>query len=617
MSTTSAGTPDLATAARALLPATLLDLPLMRLRLAEPVHTRLRDAGLLTVADVLERAGDAEAGPSADDLTALQEALTRALTDGLRQFESVDTSDWPSLLAQLLGPLEQDDRRLFCSAIGVDGPARSRRALQQQVGTDKLDERCQSIRTALMQHSVGLMRRLAEEATAEFDAFDGVLLADHAAVGSVMEIAASACDDPELGLRLAAFCLPSLCHLHRGALYGVPPRRFRELTRVLPQLVPQHRLPLPVDAIVAQLAERGVQVPRGALLHALRTEVHTAIELDEQLGEMAVPDPRKPAARLAGLLEEIAQPTPLADLVFAYRERFRFASLSRVYQQLSGSGTFLRLGQELWSLRRWHEQDLEAVTDLAETIARRVCSAEDRIDVHEAVRVERPDADDRTSWLVLDRLAADPRVRLLGRGDACAGDHQQSSVMRRLQRAFRRAAGDVVEGLFVKNQPESQRRLIQRLLEHNRAFVRPEPDRIDVLTNYPFNAERMQRLLGIVHDHLQQRVGYAHADALKELVDAHDLGGKWLSPQLLADILRRNGPFEVLEPGIVALADLALPQSLRRSARQALRKSGRAVTIPELVRARPELAEFRPCLARLLLDDPLVQSPDGIYFVLG
>ena len=73
----------------------------------------------------------------------------------------------------------------------------------------------------------------------------------------------------------------------------------------------------------------------------------------------------------------------------------------------------------------------------------------------------------------------------------------------------------------------------------------------------------------------------------------------------------------MLEPGIVALADLALPQGLRRSARQALRKSGRAVTIPELVRARPELAEFRPCLARLLLDDPLVQSPDGIYFVLG
>jgi hypothetical protein len=81
-------------------------------------------------------------------------------------------------------------------------------------------------------------------------------------------------------------------------------------------------------------------------------------------------------------------------------------------------------------------------------------------------------------------------------------------------------------------------------------------------------------------------------------------------------VLRRNGPFEVLSPGIVALRDLALPSILMRSARQALRAAGEAVTIQDVVRARPDLAEFSECLAELLLEDPLVQSPDGTYFIL-
>ena len=156
-----------------------------------------------------------------------------------------------------------------------------------------------------------------------------------------------------------------------------------------------------------------------------------------------------------------------------------------------------------------------------------------------------------------------------------------------------------------------------RLLEHNRAFVDAGPDRIDTLTNYPFNAERMQRLTKLVLEQLQKRAGYAQAEALKDLVDQTDLGGKWLSPSLLADILRRNGPFEVLAPNIVALEDLALPRILARSGRQALRELGEVVTIDDVLRVRPDLSAFRECLAELLANDPLVQSPDGRYFVLS
>ena len=468
-----------------------------------------------------------------------------------------------------------------------------------------------------MQHCGGLLARLRTEIQREFAAFDGVLRTEHAAGGSLVAALAQVDEhDCELGLRLAAFCLPHECHLHRGVLHGVGSRRFRELLRTLPPLVPQHRLPMSIDSIDEQLRSHGIEAPRGVLLHVLRTELRAAIELDGEHGEIAVPDPLTPAARLVEILTELGEPSRLTDLVFAYRERFRFASQRRLLRHLSSNSAFLRVSKDHWSLRRWHEQELVDIATTAEQVARRICTEEAG---HHRIVDLLPEqlADERHAWLVLDRLRDDPRVRLLGRGEACPADRRQSHVMERLLRAFRRAAGDVVASLFVENQPQEQRRLVERLLRHNRAFVRSAPDRIDTLTNYPFNTERMQRLIKLAREHLQKRTGYAHIDALKDAVDQTDLGGNWLSCDLLADILLRNGPFEMLPGGTVALESLSLPSILMRSARKALRDAGEAVTIADVVRARPDLAEFVDCLAELLVEDPLVQSPDGKYFLLA
>jgi hypothetical protein len=605
------------TTAQRLLPTELWQLPLARLSLESGLAEQLAGRGLLTVGCALELPTEAlrEGGAiTPDEQVALCEALHRALADGLRQFDTGTANDWPTLRAQLLGPLDDIGRRILIAAVGIEQPVQPRSALLQLLGASQLDESLHHIRTTLMQHSSGLMRRMQEELEREFQAFDGTLYANHAAADSVIAITGSACDDAELGLRIAAFCLPHICHLHRGALHAMTPRRFRELVRTLPQLVPQHRLPLAIDTVSAQLGERGICAPRGALIHVLRTELRTAVELDGELGEVAVPDPSTPAARVADILAEIGQPTALVDLVFAYRERFRFASEQRLLHHLSCSGAFLRVAPDTWSLRQWHEQQLLDCTELTDQIARRISSADTRQDVLAMVQ---EDHDEQTAWLVLDRLAEDPRVRMLGRGQACAKEQSQSTTMRRLHRAFRRAAGEVVKSLFISNQPEAQRRLVLRLLDHNRAFVQVGDDRVDTLTNYPFNAERMQRLIKLVLAHLQARSGYAQVEAILAAVNDTDLGGKWLTPRLLADVLRRNGPFEVLSPGIVALRDLSLPSILMRSARQALRAAGEAVTIRDVVRARPHLAEFSDCLAGLLLEDPLVQSPDGEYFILA
>ncbi len=600
-----------ADAAARLLPQALLDLPLAGLPVHEAVQERLADGGLLCVWDALSRA---PAAISDADAAAVQRALANALDAALGGLAAASSYDGPALRARLLAPFAEADRRLLAAAIGIDEPPQRRQALKRMVGDDGLDDCLQMLRTTLAQRCNDLISRMQVELEAGFLAHTGLLTSADLAPGSLLREVCAEADDEELGLRLAAFCLPSVCHLHRGALCAATSRVFRELMRALPLLAPQHLLPMPISALATQLERRNIDAPRGVLTHLLRTELHASIEVDPELGEVAAPDASTPAARLKELLEELDGPATLNDLTFAYRERYRFATRARLLRHLSENEAFVRIAHDVWSLRNWHLERLAAVQELTEETARRVSAADHRVDLVESLESEHGP---ETAWLVLDQLRGDPRVRLLGRGEACAADQKQSSVMRRLQRAFRRAAGDVVKGRFLDNQPESQRRLVQRLLEHNRAFVDTAADRVDTLTNYPFNAERMHRLIQLVFDQLNRRAGYAKVQAIKALVDQTDLGGRWLTPELLADVLRRNGPFEVLAPNIVALEDLHLPRALARSARQALRELGEPRTLEEVLRERPELTGFRGCLAELLMDDPLVQSPDGRYFVLA
>ncbi|MCC7397918.1 MAG: hypothetical protein IT455_12705 [Planctomycetes bacterium] len=599
-------------AADRLLPAALLALPLAKV-LAADLTARLTAASLLTVGDLLhtrqQQLDDATA-------TAIRDALDRVLQDGLRQFAEPAALDFATVRAHLLGPLDDDGRALLGEALGFDAPPPPRPELARHHGVElrELDNRLDRQRDRLRERAGALLSRLREEVTRELAAFDGVLHPFQAAKGTLLQVLTAGGNDQELGLRVAAFCLPGDVHLHDGVLCGLPPRRFRQLLRTLPALVPQHRLPLPLDVLLAELHQHGIDTPRGLLQHVLRRELHVAIELDAGLGEVAAADPLRPAARLVEILREHGGPMPLADLRFAYRERFRFAGESTLRRHLQRSDAFVHLGADLWSLRCWHQDELAAVMPIVDRIARQIATTGGRQHVADLLR-ERDD--DRTEHLVLDRLGADPRVRLLGRGDACAATHNRSRVMEQLLQDFRRAAGDVVLGRFLENQPAANRRLVERLLRHNRLFVQPAPDRIDTLSNYPFNAERMRRLLQLVTQELQDRAGYAPASALKTAVDRSDLGGDWLTPELLADVLRRNGPFEVLPGLLVAHADLALAQNVVRQARQAMRDAGGPVTVDDVLRARPELAEFADCLGELLGRDPLVQTPDGTWFTLA
>jgi hypothetical protein len=331
-------------------------------------------------------------------------------------------------------------------------------------------------------------------------------------------------------------------------------------------------------------------------------------------GDRIVPDPRSPAARLADLLHEVGSPMRLDDLVYAYRERFRRASRHGIEQRLRSDQAFVMLGPEMWSLRRWHELELQAIAPLVDRMARRVIACGGRQNI--AILLADEKADDRTIWLVLDRLSVDPRVRVLGRGDLCAASHARSQVLDQLLVDFRRAAGDVVMSMFLGNQPPERRRLVERLLKSNRLFVIPAPDRVDTLSNYPFNAERLSRLVALVEQQLEKRAGYAHVSSLKAAVDATDLGGDWLSPMLLADLLRRHGPFDVLPGDVISRRSLDLPAFLMRQVRQALRDASAALSVEEILSARPDLVEFSACIRAMLATDPMLQTPDGAHYSL-
>ncbi|MBX3461632.1 MAG: hypothetical protein KF830_00535 [Planctomycetes bacterium] len=608
------------TAAARLLPESLLDLPLAQLELSAEVAASLQEHGLRRIADLLDLPAGAFGRRGwfhAAAVGEVQRALGHRLRRGLAQATAAAADvGHDGLRDELLAGLDPDQRQLVCELTGLGAAPLSRLAAarRRSLAVPELEDRAEQARARLHQTAPALLGRLRYEVGRDLASGDGVLPATRLVQGSLLQVLAAGSGDARLGPRLVAFCFPREFTLHGDCLCALPARYLRRLVRALPELLPPQRLPLPVAALQAELQGANLPLPRGLLLHLLRTELRLEVENAADGRETIVADPRSPSARLVDLLLDLARPTPLDELVYAYRERFRRASRRRIEQRLRQNPAFVQLGPSLWSLRRWHLDELANVAPLVDRVARQVAAGDRRQRVADLLDGDR--TDDQVLYLVLDRLAADPRVRLLGRGEVCAATHRESRVLSQLLADFRRAAGDVVESLFVHNQPPERRRLVGRLLRHNRAFVSPAADRIDVLTNYPFNRERMRRLVNLVGHQLDQRAGRAAIADLKSVLDGTDLGGAWLSPTLLADLLRRHGPFDLLGHDIVCRRELQLPASLLRTVRQALRAAGVPLTVDEILAARPELSEFAACLHDLVSSDPLLQSPDGQRFLL-
>jgi hypothetical protein len=116
---TTEGTP------RSLLPPALLLLPLEQLHLPTEHSAVLEGQQMLTLGDVLLKSPEqlAAGGLPDDCIASLRATVARVLHDGLAQFSSVEnTRDWPTLRVQLLAPLDNDERQILASLVGLEAP---------------------------------------------------------------------------------------------------------------------------------------------------------------------------------------------------------------------------------------------------------------------------------------------------------------------------------------------------------------------------------------------------------------------------------------------------------------------------------------------------------------
>ncbi len=601
-------------------PDSLLELPLAALALPGTTRQDFEELGCTTVGHAVSLPPAALLGEgfvrqgAVQDFRRCLDQLVRAAWPSPDQANLHQAADWPTLRGQMVAPLEPADQDWFTARVGFPGAAPATGASAARDGSDRQAEaRDAAVRQAFLDRAPSLHLGIRREVMAELEAFEGLLQSDRLAAGSMLHALAKGSSDPGLPLRIAAFLWPEEFCYHDGVLCTLSARdQGRILQRLRVLCAPRH-LPRRLADLPQELAGVTESLPHGVLLHLLTTQLHLRIHIDHAKGELVMPAQTAPSARLAELLEEEGRPTQLVDLMFHYRERYRAARKLRLQSVLRNDQTFLEIGPDLWSLRRWHEDELARTTPLVENAVTRLLEVGGR----HAVRELLPDSPARTHHLVLDAMRRHPSVRYLGRGDVCPASHRRSSALAQLLTDFRRAMGEVPMSRFVANQPAERRRLVRRLLEENRLFVFPSEDRIDVLTNYPFNEERLGRLLNLVDQFLTTHSGYAPLQAVLDEVNRCDLGGSWLHPILLGELLRRHGHFEILPGEFIARRSLGLGGWLMRRARAALREVGLMISIAELLVERPELAEFKDCLEDLLQRDPLVESPDGTRFQIS
>jgi hypothetical protein len=607
------------TTATILLPPSLLTAPLGQLGLdGEPLR-QLHELGCTTLQHALQLPArswspDGVLGPAG--ASAVRSALEGHLRLTSSTAEAPRTEaplDWPSLQEHLLAPLAPADRELVCQFVGLGAPPRRLADIGRDRGLDLPAVRAAARAASRQLHgqAATLLARLRAEIERELLAFEGIVTGEYLAPGTMLHALAKASGNRATPLRLCALCFPDDFHLRDGYLSTVPRRRFRRFVARLRRATAARCLPLPLTTLTQDLARIVDPVPRGLLLHLLRRQRRVAVQIDPQRGELVTSNSHSVPRRLLGILQEAAQPQRLDDLVFAYRERYRTARATRILHWLRRDQAFVEVGPGAWSLRAWHAGELDAARQLAGQVAARVTELGGK-QVLDGLQPAGTTA--RMRFLVLDCLRQERRVRHLGRAEFCPATHQKSQVLDRLLQDLRCAGSDIVLTRFLANQPSERRGLVKRLLQWNRLFLMPAPDRIDLLTNYPFAHDRLQRLLAITDRYLASHGGYSATAPLLTEIQQTDLGGSYMNPTILTELLRRHGPFEVLAGDFVARRRSGLGGWLMARARAALRTAGVPITIDEIVATRPELAEFRACLGELLDADPMIMTPDGMRY---
>ncbi|MEZ5965705.1 MAG: hypothetical protein R3F56_17860 [Planctomycetota bacterium] len=593
-------------------PAALADRSLHELNLRTELADRLNEFGLRTLGDALSvdptalAADPAVAESGVDELrAALGVFFAPVLTD--RRSESAGGS-----LARLLAALAEEDRALVTAALGLAGErpvTRPHLARLYGLTLDGLETREERCRNSVRSRCPDLLQTWRQAAEAELAAQDGVVRSERIAQGPLRELAAAG--DPGLPLRVLAFFFARELYLVGDVVTTVDAGTCRRIGSALARL--RHTLPRPLAAIEADLADAGLPtIRRGLLQWLVQQDSHLQVVIDPLLSEVLRRRRATVGDRIEQVLRSAGRALSLAELLFRYRDRHRRARRSRLLDNLWAEPRFVEVGPGTWDLRERHVDQAELIEAEAVRVRDIICTVGGRHDV--ADLIEGGESSDRVLFLLRDCLRRDPSLRSLGRGEFCPRSMRMSTQIEALQHALRAAMGELPLERFLANQHRASRELRTRLLRENHLFVEVAPDRIDLLTNYPYTGERLRTLLRTVELHLEQHDGFDRLTGALAAVEEAGLGGRFLSEHMLSDILRRHSRFEMLSGDLVALRSRGLRSWIQQRSRDAIRRASQGLTASQIQAEIPELAQFATCLETLIADDPMVQSADGMHY---
>ncbi len=609
-----------ATDSLSLLSQTLLAYEIRGLHLESELTEALERRGIVQIGDLLRsplaRLYDVSSiGPrGVDDLRA---ALDRLVHIGVDR--SIDAGghepefDFEGTMSEILSVLDGDQRALFIQRIGLSGPIRSLEEIADRMAIDIATARVleESTRVTLREQAPSFVNRIQGEARREFRAFEGVIFHDKFALDTLLHRAATASKDPLLPLRLVRFLLAGEFFLYGDVLSTLRPATFRRLRAEVRRSCARDQLPLPVRDLVNQVRNIVNPVPSGLLMHLVRSHHHLRIQIDPVLGDVVQPGELSIADRLHAILAESGQPKSLEDIVFIYRELHSTGNMRQLLDHLRGDPRFIEVGRATWNLRSERQTELALAQAEADAIIAEMTADGRRRNVlapHTCAGMP-----EQKVYMILECLRQDSRVRYLGRGLFCVPT-DKSIVIEDIHDSMRRAMGEIVISRFLNNQPRQRRRLAACVIHENRALVEPAPDRIDNLSNYPFDEARLQRLFELIETALADGRGYSEAAELLEMIRVTDLGGDWLTEHMLLDLLRRHAQFELLPGAIVARTELGLVGWIQHRIRECLREAAEPMNREQIVSETPELGAFLPCIEQLAELDPMVQSTEDGHF---
>ncbi len=602
-------------------PTNLLEFRLDDLGLKAELQQSLCGIGIECLRDLLVLPREfLEGQPNigSDGIDSIHDKLQLLVRVGIDQTakvpDQISTTGAESIILSLTSVLDDDQKQLFSKRIGwlTCQQSISTLASEFRVSVEQLRAMESDIRHALKDKAPGLIAKIHDEAVAECRAFEGLIHSNHLAQGSILYRIAKRNSDPELPLRLVRFIYPNEFYLYGNLLTTLSPNLYREFRRELRLSCISTELPKKISDVEKRLQRIINPIPRGLMLHLLKHRHRLAIYIDPDEGEVIERTRSTSADRLYSILKEKEKPISLDDLLFHYRDRFQKGRMDQLCVHLYHDNRFIEVDKNLWGLRENFLDELEMASAEASRIANLIQNSTERFNL--TTFSEENGISKRSLYMILDCMVNNHTLRNLGRSEFCSRSNKLSAVLTRVLQEFRKAMGEVVLSRFLRNQPTQQTKLVQRILTENRMFVEPNPDRIDLLSNYPFNEERMHRLLDVVDDCLRQNHGYGHISTVAAALQKTDLGGEWLSEHLLFDLLRRNGAFELLPGRLVAHANLGLTGWIQQRAREAIRLAGIPLTPENVISEMPDLVEFKEILADLLETDPMVQCQDGIHY---